>query len=69
MNILFTIISPFSSYLREVLQTVTETPPSGENIFIRKNPISYQWTPHFPQVSYRSRITYVKRHRQQHRGP
>jgi hypothetical protein len=33
---LFTIISPFTMNLREVLQMVAETPSSGENNFIRK---------------------------------
>jgi hypothetical protein len=63
---LFTNISPFSSYLRKVLQAVIETPPNGENNFIRKTESNFLILVciHFPHLSYRSRIIRVKTHRQ-----
>jgi ureidoglycolate hydrolase len=68
---LFTIISPFSSYLRKVLQAVTETPPSGQNNFIPNTESNFLIVvcSHFPNLSYRSRILRVKTHRQQERRP
>jgi hypothetical protein len=44
----------FSSYLRKVLQAVTETPPSGENNFIRKTESNFLIVvcSHFPHLSY-----------------
>jgi hypothetical protein len=70
--IVFTIISPFSSYLREVLQAVTETLPSRENNFIRKtesNLLIVVVCLHFPHLSHRFRVIRVKTHRQQQRRP
>jgi hypothetical protein len=51
---LFTTIPPFSSYLRKVQQAVTETPPSGENSFIRKTETNFLVVvcSHFSQWSY-----------------
>jgi hypothetical protein len=69
--IVFTIISPFSSYLRKVLQAVAKTPPSGENKFIR-NIESYLLVVvclHFPHLSHRFRVIRVKTYRQQQRRP
>jgi hypothetical protein len=68
---LFTIISPFSSYLRKVLQAVTETPPSRENNFIRKTESNFLIVVclHFPHLSHRFRVIRVKTHRQRQRRP
>jgi hypothetical protein len=69
--IVFTIISPFLSYLREVLQAVTETLPSRENNFIRKTESNLLIVVclHFPHLSHRFRVIRVKTHRQQQRRP
>jgi hypothetical protein len=68
---LLSIISQFSSYLREVLQAVTETPPSRENNFIPNTEFNFLIVvcSYFPSLSYHSRILRVKMHRQQNRRP
>jgi glutamate racemase len=68
---MFRIISPFTSYLRKVLQAVTEKLASGENNFIRKTESNFLIVvcSHFPHLSYRFRILLMKMHRQQQRRP
>jgi hypothetical protein len=62
---LSTNISPFPSYLRKGSQVVAETPPSGEDNFIRETESNFIIVVrlHFLYVSHRLRVIREKTHR------